>query len=80
MKPAVILIAVLIGAVAAYVGYTYMNTERPLSDRLESTIDAAGQGNLGEAADEAGNTTYGDKLNDDLKDAVDSVTPTPAAQ
>lgn len=75
MRTPVIIAAIVVGLIAAFVGYSYMQQPRPLSDRLESGVDQLGQGNLGEAAQEVGNETQGEKLQDDLNDLT---TPAPA--
>jgi uncharacterized membrane protein (DUF106 family) len=76
MRIPVIIIAIIVGLIAAYVGYNYMNQPQPMSERIDNTATQLGNGNLGEAVDEAGNATKGEKLQDDLKDA----TQPPAAQ
>ena len=68
MRTPVIIAAIVVGLIAAFVGYSYMQQPRPLSDRLESGIDQLGNGNVGEAMQEVGNETQGDKLKDDLND------------
>ncbi|RYG61488.1 MAG: hypothetical protein EON60_03365 [Alphaproteobacteria bacterium] len=75
MRAPVIISAIVVGLIAAFVGYNYMQQPRPLSDRLESGVDQLGAGNLGEAAQEVGNETQGEKLQDDLNDMT---TPEPA--
>ncbi|RYG61360.1 MAG: hypothetical protein EON60_03855 [Alphaproteobacteria bacterium] len=75
MRAPVIIAAIVVGLIAAFVGYNYMQQPRPLSDRLESGVDQLGEGNLGEAAQEVGNETQGEKLKDDLNDMT---TPEPA--
>lgn len=74
MRTPVIIAAIVVGLIAAFIGYNYMQQPRPLSDRLESGIDELGKGNVGEAADEVGNQTQGDKITDDVKDAVSPTT------
>jgi hypothetical protein len=70
MRTPVIIAAIVVGLIAAFIGYNYMQQPRPLSDRLEGGIDQIGQGNLGEAADEVGNETQGEKLTDDVQDVI----------
>ena len=70
MKIPMILIAVLVGLIVAYLGYNYLNQPQPMSDRIDNTLNELGNGNVGEAADEAGNSTIGEKINDDVKDAT----------
>lgn len=74
MKIPLILIAVLVGLIAAYAGYNYLNQPLPMSDRIDNTVNELGNGNIGEAADEAGNSTVGDKINDEVKDATQPAT------
>lgn len=70
MKTPVILVAIIVGLIAAYLGYNYMNQPQPLSDRIDNTVTELGNGNVGEAADEAGNATMGDKITDEVKDVT----------
>ena len=70
MRTPVIILAVIVGLVAAFVGYNYMQQPRPLSDRLESGVDQLGAGNLGEAANEVGNETQGEKITEDVQDVI----------
>lgn len=78
MRAPVIIAAIVVGLIAAFVGYNYMQQPRPLSDRLESGIDQLGEGNIGEAAQEVGNETQGEKLKDDLNDLTQPTEPAPA--
>ncbi len=78
MRPPVIIAAIIVGLIAAFVGYNYMQQPRPLSDRLESGIDRLGEGNVGEAVQEVGHQTQGEKLKDDLHDLTTPSEPTPA--
>lgn len=64
------IIALLIVALVAVAGYLYMNQERTAGERLGDSLDALNDGNLGEAVDEMGNETKGDKVIDEMKDAV----------
>ena len=70
MKTPVILISIVVGLIAAYVGYSYMNQPQPMSNRIDNTATQIGNGDVGEALDEAGNATMGDKLKDDIKDVT----------
>ncbi len=70
MKTPMLIIAIIVGLIAAYVGYSYLNQPMPMSDRIDNTVGELGNGNIGEAADEASNSTVGEKLNDDLQDAT----------
>lgn len=78
MKTPVIIVAIIVGLIAAYVGYSYMNHERTAGERLDGTMHEISQGNLGEAVDEASSRTNGDKIQEDLNDAKDAVTPASA--
>lgn len=68
MRIPIILIAIIVGLIAAYVGYAYLNQPQPMSDRIDNTVTELGAGNFGEAADEASNATIGDKISDDVQD------------
>lgn len=70
MKISTVIIAVVVGLVAAFAGYTYLNQPRPMSDRLGGGADELAHGNFGKAADEVGDRTNGDKLSTDVKDAT----------
>lgn len=75
MKPAGILIAIVVAVLIVFIGYTYLNQPQPMSERFDNAASQLGNGNLGEAVDEMGNETRGDKLTDDMNDAVDNVAP-----
>ena len=70
MRTPVLIAAIVVGLIAAFIGYSYMQQPRPLSDRIDSSIDQLGNGNLGEAGDELGNQTQGEKIMDDVNDAT----------
>ena len=78
MKPMGIIIAVVVAVLVVFVGYSYLNQPQPMSERLDNAGTELGNGNVGEAFDELGNETRGDKLSDDLNDAKEAVTPAPS--
>lgn len=78
MKPMGIIIAVVVAVLLVFIGYTYLNQPQPMSERLDNAGAQLGNGNVGEAFDELGNETRGDKLTDDMNDASEAVTPAPA--
>ncbi len=78
MKPIGIIIAVVVAVLIAFIGYNYMNQPQPMSERIDNATTELGNGNIGEALDEAGNETRGDKVTEDLNDAADAVAPAPA--
>jgi hypothetical protein len=77
MKPIGIIIAVILAVLIVFIGYNYLNQPQPMSERLDNAAGALGNGNLGEALDEAGNETRGDKITDDLNDAGNALTASP---
>ena len=63
-------LAVIIGLIVAYAGYNYLQQPRPLGDRIDDTVGELKQGNLGNAVDEAGSATNGEKINTEIDHAT----------
>lgn len=70
MNVPTLVIALVIGILAAFGAYMYLRQPEPAGERLDNAVDQLKRGNLGEAGDELNNETRGDKLRDDLQDAV----------
>ena len=64
-------VMVALGLVTAVVAYNYLNEPEPVANRMENAADQLGAGRLGEALDELGNETRGEKIQDDVQDALD---------
>lgn len=75
MKPMGIIIAVVVAVLVVFIGYTYMSQPQPMSERLDHAGTALGNGNVGEAFEEMGHETRGDKITDDINDAAEAVAP-----
>lgn len=77
MKPMGIIIAVVVAVLLVFIGYSYLNQPQPMSERIDNAAGELGNGNVGEAFNELGNETRGEKLSDDLSDAAGALTPSP---
>lgn len=65
-------IAVAVVLVATIVTYNQWHTERPLEERFDDSMSELQQGNLGNAANEMGAATYGEKITNEAEQAYDS--------
>lgn len=72
-------ILVLILAALAVVGVAYyFNQPRTVEERMDAAGSELGNGNFGQAIQEMGNETQGEKIQNDVQDAID--TPPAGAQ
>lgn len=70
MKPVNVIIVLVLAVIVALVAYNYFEKPQPLGDRVGNAVNELSVGNTTEALDELGNETRGDKIVDEVKDAV----------
>jgi hypothetical protein len=64
----------ILAAILVLVLYVQWNTPRPTSERVADSLNELNKGNLGRAAQELGNETYGDKVTSNVENAVSDTT------
>jgi hypothetical protein len=70
MKPVNVIIVLVLAVVVALVAYNYFEQPEPVGNRVSNAIDQLSNGNVSEAGDELKNQTRGDKMIDQVEDAV----------
>lgn len=61
---------VVLAVVVGWLGYAYFNEPKPLGERFDRAASELRDGEGGRALESLGNSTRGEQLEDDVRDAV----------